>query len=117
MRSVVSEMLQKKHGDYLDFYPDAKFSPWDDPPVGTLVLLGTRVCKVIGRNDAQFTGKPAHAPCPGCTCRAEDPLWGWWQIESLDIKDDRTGLPMVFLEYPPRLQPWTPSETHQSVER
>jgi len=110
-------MLQKKHGDYLDFYPDAKFSPWDDPPVGTLVLLGTRVCKVIGRNDAQFTGKPAHAPCPGCTCRAEDPLWGWWQIESLDIKDDRTGLPMVFLEYPPRLQPWTPSETHQSVER
>jgi len=91
--------------DYLKFYPEAEFAPWDPPPIGTRVQResdsGVHFGRVVGAslNETQ-TGR-VHLNCSTCSCQISNPYFGWWEIESERYKDSSTGRPEVMLEYPP----------------
>jgi len=92
-----------------DAYLDAVYFPWDDPPIGQLVIKTggymntTRMVGVVmGNHNTDFV-KP-HNNCGTCTCPKEldTTLAGWWRIKMLEgaFKDQEV------LDYPPSLQPF-----------
>ena len=82
-------------------WPDAKFTPMDEPPVGRLVHrreatgFAARPFRVIGRASPQ---KPQHQ-CSTCSCPDDTQMrdQGWWELE--DTESTYHGKPARILEF------------------
>lgn len=97
------EKLKAANPGFHKEWPDAVFSPWDDPPIGMKVRKGDETGTVIGWDDQEEVSAVIHRECPSCKCKRMNSVFGWWKIESDQYKKD--GKPQVFLEYPPRWRP------------
>jgi len=118
-------------------FPNARWMPWDDPPVGAQVRregAGTGV--VVGRFQSPM--RKAHHDCPCCRCpdvEVAPEFKGWWivrwddrfvrreglfivscskdypgsfAVETLCSKDDPGSFVVETLEWPPSLEEHTP---------